>query len=83
MCPMGLYKAYTINWGYILWFSYNKHAQFDLRVCIIMYYVYMNHGKFHSLTVNKRKIVRLQKFVWKVISTEGTIVQILETKFQF
>ena len=77
MCSMGLHKACTINWPYILWFSHNKAPQFDLRS-----YVYMNHGKFHSLTVNKRKIVRLQKFVWKVISTEGTIVQILETKVQ-
>ena len=81
MCSMGLHKACTINWPYILWFSHNKAPQFDLRYVCIMY-VYMNHGKFHSLTVNKRKIVRLQKFVWKVISTEGTIVQILETKVQ-
>ena len=34
MCSMGLHKACTINWPYILWFSHNKAPQFDLRVCM-------------------------------------------------
>ena len=54
MCPMGLYKAYTINWGYILWFSYNKDAQFDLRVIILCMYIWITVNFTHSLWTNEK-----------------------------
>ena len=53
MCSMGLHKACTINWPYILWFSYNKDAQFDLRVICIMY-IWITANFTHSLWTNEK-----------------------------
>ena len=77
--PMGPYQVCSVNWPYLLWFSQNKTPRHCLYVCI---YIYVNHGKFHSFTVIKRKIAGIPIFLCGLIFMKRTIVQNLESKFQ-
>ena len=56
--------------------NYGRHST-------IYIYVTLNHGKFHSITVIKRKASTIPNFVCDLMVTKRNAVQIFEAKLPY
>ena len=72
---MGISKTCGCIRPYLLWFSHSNAPQFCGPLYIIYNMCTLNHGKFHSITVIKRKASTIQNFVCGLMVTKRNAVQ--------